>query len=309
VAIVGGTLVSPTWATSTATAGASANYTYTFTTNSTSTLNTVTMSVPSGTTVTPTVGTVTPASVATGGAVTLSGTMLTYTFTGATIAAGTAVSIQLVGLSNTPTAGTYTSNLASMNGATTIDTGTTPGVTILPAPESLNFTNTCGVSPSRCMVTSNGATAITLIAIPGAATATTATVVLSVSTNAAKGYRVRAQATTLTSTGGSTLAQASTAGSASQPVNQFFANATLSGSGSSGASLCTPYGSATPYVGYSASSTAQSIWNATASTGTGTDVVTIVNGVRVTTTQAAGTYTGTIGYTVNPVYTGSPSVC
>jgi hypothetical protein len=38
-------------------------------------------------------------------------------------------------------------------------------------------------------------------------------------------------------------------------------------------------------------------------------MVTIVNGIRVTTTQAAGVYTGTISYTVNPIYSGSPSAC
>jgi hypothetical protein len=38
-------------------------------------------------------------------------------------------------------------------------------------------------------------------------------------------------------------------------------------------------------------------------------MVTIVNGILVTATQAAGVYTGTISYTVQPVYSGSASAC
>jgi len=87
------------------------------------------MTVPSGTTGTAAVGTVTPSSVAAGGSVSLAGTTLTYTFTSVSISSGTAVSIQVTGLTNTSTAGSYTSVITTRTGTTTVDTGTTAAVT------------------------------------------------------------------------------------------------------------------------------------------------------------------------------------
>ena len=300
---VGGPLAAPTWLSDKTTAGAdNTTHTYTFTTASTSQLSSITMSVPSGTGGTPTIGTVTPSAVATGGSVALSGSTLTYSFTPSTISAGTAISIRISGLTTTVSPGRYTSSIATKNGASAIDSGTTAGVTI--AAQSLTFTNVCAAPTVSCTVDANGSTQITLLVIPGWATASTASVELSVQTNAANGYRVQARMSPLTRVGGeNALAQASTVGSASKPLDQFYASATLSSPGTSAAVLCTPYGSATPNVGHP-TSLASSIWIATASTGNGTDHVIVKNAFQLASTQAAGRYTGTITYTVEPLYAG-----
>ncbi|MEV0403631.1 hypothetical protein [Actinoallomurus sp. NPDC050550] len=122
------TLSDATWTTSkTTTSATGASYTYTFTATTTSSLSSVTMSVPSGTGGSVSVGTVSPAGVA-GGSVSLVGTTLTYSFTSATVASGTAVSIKINGLTNAGTAGSYTSTLTTRSGASSVDTGTTGAV-------------------------------------------------------------------------------------------------------------------------------------------------------------------------------------
>ena len=103
------------------------DYTYTFTTASTSELDSVTMTVPAGTGGSPAAGTVTPPALA-GGTVSLSGTTLTYSFTPGTVDAGTAVSIEITGLTNTTAAGSYTSDITTMDVGDLVDSGTTPGV-------------------------------------------------------------------------------------------------------------------------------------------------------------------------------------
>ena len=306
VTFVGGPLGSTAWTTSSTTSGGSASYTYSFTTASTSPLTSITMSVPSGTRGTPTIGTVTPNSITTGASASLNGTTLTYSFTSTSVGAGTSVSIVLNGLTNTTNTGAFTSLVTTYNGAGSIDSGTSGSVTfIVPTPQSLTFTNTCSAGSGTCTVNASGGTMITLLVLPGGSF-TASNVVLTVQTNAAGGYRVQSKSSSLTTLGGSTLSQASTSGTSSRPVNAFYSSAVLSASGSSGAALCTPYGSGTPYVGYSTSSPA-SIWNATSGTGVGLDTVTLTNAVQVSTTQPAGIYTGTISYLVEPVFTGSSS--
>jgi hypothetical protein len=126
-----GTLASPAWSVSNSAPGhASTSYTYTFATATASTLNSVTMTVPAGTSGTPAVGTVTPSSVATGGSISLASNTLTYTFTSASISSGTAVSIQITGLTNTSTPGSYTSVISTLNGTSLVDSGTSPAVII-----------------------------------------------------------------------------------------------------------------------------------------------------------------------------------
>src|SRR6266496_4771253 len=130
VAFTSGALVNPAWSASSTTTGASgASYTYSFTTGTTSLLSSVTMTVPAGTAGSPTVGAVTPSALATGGSVALSGTTLTYSFTPASIIAGTAVSIQINGLTNTTVSGIYTSQIVTHTTAVAVDSGTTAGVT------------------------------------------------------------------------------------------------------------------------------------------------------------------------------------
>jgi hypothetical protein len=103
-------------------------YGYSFTTATSSSLSSVTMTVPAGTTGPPAVASVSPTTIS-GGTIALASNTLTYSFTAATIAAGTAVSISISGLTNTGTAGSSTSTITTKNGASSVDTGTTGSVT------------------------------------------------------------------------------------------------------------------------------------------------------------------------------------
>ena len=138
----GGSLTQLGWVVSDSTpAAAGVNYTFTFTTGSSSVLDSVTTTVPAGTGGSPVVGTVTPPA-ADGGSVSLSGGTLTYSFTPGTVIAGTAVSIEITGLTNTSTAGSYTSVITTQDAGSAVDSGTTPGVSFpgtltLASPSSL----------------------------------------------------------------------------------------------------------------------------------------------------------------------------
>ncbi len=139
VSFSGTALVSPGWSVSTAAPGAAGvDYTFSFTTASSSPLDSVTMTVPAGTGGLPAVGAVTPAGLADGGTVSLSDGTLTYSFTPGTVEAGTAVSIEITGLANTTVAGSYTSDIATVDAGTPVDSGTTPAV---------SFSGTTLVSP------------------------------------------------------------------------------------------------------------------------------------------------------------------
>ena len=95
---------------STAVGATGVSYTFTFTTASTGATS-VTMTVPPGTAGTPTLGTVSPTGL--GGSVSLSGTVLTYTAISLSLLSGQAVSIQVNGLTNTTTAGSYPSEIVT----------------------------------------------------------------------------------------------------------------------------------------------------------------------------------------------------
>ncbi|HTT52635.1 MAG TPA: WxL domain-containing protein [Streptosporangiaceae bacterium] len=146
VSLSGAALVSPRWAVSDTAPGATGvDYTYTFTTASSSELDSVTMTVPAGTSGSPAVGTVRPAPLAGGGAVSRSGGTLTYSFSPAMVAAGTTVSIEITGLANTSAAGSYTSGIATVDAGTPVDSGITPAVSFpgtltLASPSSLAWT-------------------------------------------------------------------------------------------------------------------------------------------------------------------------
>jgi signal peptidase I len=114
-----GTLGSPTWTATSTTAGATGvTYSYTFTTASGATMTGVTMSVPAGTSGTPSGGSV--SGVPTGGTWSLSGTVLAYTFAGTYLNPGTVVRLNPGGMANSATKGSYVAELTTM-GTTTID--------------------------------------------------------------------------------------------------------------------------------------------------------------------------------------------
>jgi hypothetical protein len=159
VTLTAAALGNPAWsASSTAVGATGVSYTYTFKTATFSlALTSVTMTVPPGTAGTPTVGTVSPGGVA-GGSVTLSGTTLTYSFVGALVGSGTAVSIQINGLTNTATAGSYTSEIVTETLGSPVDSGVTPVVSFtgpltLTSPASLSWAATLTGNDQTAVVT------------------------------------------------------------------------------------------------------------------------------------------------------------
>lgn len=132
VSFGGGTLASPRWSPASYAAGAASTYTYSFTTGSGSSLSSITMSVPPGTTGTPSVGSVTStaSAVPTNGTASLASNTLTYSFAAAYVNAGYTVTIQITGLTNTATAGSYTTQIATKSSTTPVDTATAPAIAL-----------------------------------------------------------------------------------------------------------------------------------------------------------------------------------
>jgi hypothetical protein len=125
--------------------------------------------------------------VATGGSVSLAGTTLTYTFTAASISSGTAVSIKITGLTNTPTTGSYTSVITTRNGGTPVDSGTSlpisfPGTLTLTSPGSLTWSGALSGANQQGVDT----------------TAADQQLTVSDSTGTAAGWHITASMTTLT---------------------------------------------------------------------------------------------------------------
>ena len=139
------------WTTSSAVVGAAdTSYTYTFQASSVAgtPVTTITMSVPPGTAGTPAIGAVTPVSLASAlHGVTLSGTTLTLTGTAVPLASGTPVSIQVTGLTNTDTAGSYGPEIVTSDAGSLVDSGVAPadifpGGLVVSAPSSLSWSGT-----------------------------------------------------------------------------------------------------------------------------------------------------------------------
>jgi hypothetical protein len=144
-------LTTPGWAaSSTAVGAADTSYTYTFQPSSVpgAPVTTITMSVPPGTGGTPAIGAVTPLSLATAlTGVTLSGNTLTVTGAAVPLAFGTPVSIQVTGLTNAYTAGSYGSEIVTSDAGGLVDSGVAPAVTfpaalVVTAPASLAWSGT-----------------------------------------------------------------------------------------------------------------------------------------------------------------------
>jgi hypothetical protein len=147
-----------------------AAYTYTLMAATTSTLSKVTMTVPVGTGGTPAVGTVTPAAIGADQGITLTGGLspvLTYTFSPVTVAAGTVLSIEVAGLTNTTAAGAYSSTITTDNGSTAVDSGTAPftlTATALAAP-SWSATSTVVGAPSTYTFGFTTTSALSLVSL------------------------------------------------------------------------------------------------------------------------------------------------
>ena len=146
-------LTSPSWSPSSTVVGA-ANTTYTYGFTPSSALAgialTITISVPPGTSGSPTISSTVPGSLLSAlnvPALNASGTTLTITGTAVTLALGTAVSIQVAGLTNTYTAGSYVPEIVTSDLGLLIDSGvapakTFPGVLVVTAPAALTWNGT-----------------------------------------------------------------------------------------------------------------------------------------------------------------------
>ncbi len=297
-AYAAGTLTKISWTVSNSqTSKTAVTYSFAFTTTTSATLTAVTMTVPAGTTGTPVIGTVYGLGA---GTVALASNTITYTVTTpATVNANIPVYLSFTGLTNTATAGPYTSTITTQkSGPTTVDTGTSGSVTFgssstsatVTVGQTLTFTNntpsfTLAVDPSQLNNVQNQA------------------VVLTVQTNASSGYTLAAADTGLSRPSPSfTIPAVSTGpatGVATFPTKGWGASATLSGGGTDGATLAAGLTGGN-WVGYP--STAANFLTATGPTGATADTLTLTNQVAVDYSVPAGTYTDTITYVVTPSF-------
>ncbi len=177
-----GTLTSVSWSVSNSqTSATGVKYAFGFTTATTGTVKYVTMTVPAGTAGAPSIA----ANYGIGaGSVGLAGTTLTYTVTSAaSIASGTPIYIELDGLTNTGTAGSYTSTVTTQDATPTdIDTASS---------QSVSFGS--GAVSSMVLVAKSTAfsidtNAFNFVLDPSVNTSATKAITIGISSNANNGY-------------------------------------------------------------------------------------------------------------------------
>jgi hypothetical protein len=272
-------------------------YTWAFTTKTAATLTKITFSVPAGTsgTLAPTVYGITGCTTKTAA---LATTLVTLTLAGCSAtAATTPVEVSISGFKNGTVTTTGTSTITTYAVTVAKDTGkasytfanNTTAVTVT-VPDSLTFTNST--------------TAVTLLPIPGGAQVTATPMTVKVKTNAKTGYKltgcVIGTNKIKNGTGATIPQQATAATTLATGVTAFGAKAAASGTGATlGATWST-----TKYLGYSTTCTATTT-HSTIMKSTGpvaTNTLTLTNAARLSATQAAGTYSGTISYQLTPSY-------
>jgi hypothetical protein len=279
---------------------ADATYSWQFTPATTATLESITMTVPAGTTW------LVPAIAATygigAGSVGLAGTTVTYTVTvPAPVNSGTPIYIELSGFTNTDTAGDYTSDVTTVDAGGPVDTGTSPVVTF-----GANST-AATVVVSKSMTVTNDTAAFTLLMDPGAAALSdlNKSVTLNVKTNAGSGYTLNVKAGLLTS-GGLTIPAISTGKGTGVATGSFTPNtfgykmSAIAGNASGVAVQGAGLSVANDYVGYTAGG--EDVAIATGPTGAAGDTVVLNNRVAINYDTPSGVYTSTITYTVTPSY-------
>ena len=296
------TLTNPSWAVSNSQTGAtSVTYTYQFTTATAGTVASVTMTVPSGTAGTPAVA----ANYGIGaGTIALSGTTLTYTVTSpVSIASGIPIYVSVSGMTNTSTAGSYTSTITTQTSVpATIDSATTASVTF----GSSNTAVTVAVAKS--LTFTNDTPSFTLLMDPSLAALSdeTKTVTLTVKSNAGSGYTLAVLDTGLKV--GSYQIPAVSSGtsvgvaSGSFGANKFGYSETVTPGGASGAAAQGALATAGNYVGYITTAGGQNAVSAPGPTGNTADSIAITNRVKIDYTTPAGTYADTVSYVVTPSY-------
>lgn len=297
-------LTNTTWSVSNNQTGATAViYTFELTTATTGIIGKVTATVPTGTAGTAGVGTVYGLGA---GTAALSGTTLTYTVTTpASVAAGTPLYIEFTGLTNTTTAGSYTSTVTTYDNSATpvaIDTATSPSVSFagtstavtVQIPKSLTFTND---TPSFTLQMDPSLAALSDL---------TKAVTVTIKTNAGQGYTLAAKDTGLKTSGVVYTIPAASSGVATGVASASFAgntvgvSAALTANGGSLAALQGALITTGNYVGYT--TTGETLVTATKPTGNTADSLVLTNRVKINYSTAAGTYTDTITYTATPTY-------
>jgi hypothetical protein len=293
-----GTPTNMSWAVSNNQVGATGvTYSYSFTTATTGTIKTITFAVSgSGLAGTPTIS----RNYGIGaGTVTRSGQTITYTVTSAvSVSAGIPIYLAFSGLTNSSSAGSYTTTITTQTSApATIDTGTTPAVALA----ATNTAVTVGIAQSLAFAVNTTAFELEMDPSVAALADQTATVGLTVQTNANSGYTlsVADSANGLQSSGtGNPVIPKVSAGKASSVVwpGAPAWGYTVTGTGAT----IDPGFSGSKYAGYT--SAGESIATRSGPTGGTADTITISDRVAINYAVSAGVYADTLTYTVTPNY-------
>ena len=290
---VAATLTKTSWDVSNSQTGKTAvAYAYSLTTAAAGILTALTMTVPTGSAGTVTAGTVYGLSA---GTVTLAAGTLTYTITAPVpVAAGIPIYVAFDGITNTATAGTYTSLVTTNTAGGILDVATTGAVVFGSSSTSAN------VIVGQTLTFTGNTPQFVLNVVPSMLDSVQSQmVILTVQTNAASGYSLAASDSGLSRTAPSftipNVTTGPTLGVATFPASGFGASATLSTGGTDGAALAAGL-SGGDFVGYPAS--AANLVTATGPTGTAADTLTITDQVAVNYTIPDGSYSDTITYVV-----------
>ena len=292
------TLTNMTWSVSNNQVGATAvTYSYSFKTTTAGTIKTITFAVSgAGLAGTPVIN----RNYGIGaGTVARSGQTITYTVTTpVAVAAGIPIYIEFTGMTNSSTAGSYTTVITTQTSVpATIDTGTTPSVTLA----ANNTAATVSIAKSLTFTVDTTAFELDMDPSLGALADQSATVGLTVQTNANSGYTlaVSDSATGLQSSGSGNpvIAKVSTgkATSVTWPGAPKWGY-TVTGTG---ATIDTAF-SGTKYAGYT--SGGETVATRAGATGGSADTISIVNRVAIDYSVPTGVYSDTLTYTVTPNY-------
>ena len=293
-----GTLSNVSWSVNNSQTGKTAvTYAFSFKTATAGTIKYVTMTVPAGTAGTVAVGSVYGLGA---GTVALASNTITYTVTSAVaVAANIPIYLSFTGLTNTSTAGSYTSTVTTQTSVpATIDTGTSQSVTFG------NSSTTATVTVAQTLTFTNNTPAFSLAVDPtGTANGSSQAVTLTIQTNAASGYTLAASDTGLSRTAPAYTIPAVSVGPGTGvgtfPTSGWGASGVLTASGGHGAAMASGL-SGGQFVGYPGSPA--TFLSATGPTGATADSLVLTDQVAVDYTAPAGTYTDTITYVATPSY-------
>ena len=294
-----GTPTNMSWTVSNNQVGAtSVKYSYSFTTATAGTIKSLTFVVSgAGLAGTPTIS----RNYGIGaGTVARSGQTITYTVTTAVaVAAGIPIYIEFSGLTNSATAGSYTTVITTQTSVpATIDTGTSPAVTLA----ATNTAVTVTIAQSLTFTINNTAFELDLDPSLAALADQTATVGLTVQTNANSGYTLAVNDSTTglqsSATGNPVIADVSAgkATSVTWPGAPKFGYTVTSTGATTDAAF-----TGSKYAGYT--SGGETIATRAGTTGGTADVISIATRVAIDYSVASGVYTDTLTFTVTPNYT------